>query len=75
LVTVAYTALVTGLLVYSSYSPDPEAVIVWLFFGLPWSMVAFLFGRFYWIIVLLNALTLYFGIIFGIALYRKYRKS
>jgi hypothetical protein len=75
-VAVAYSALITWLLIHVSRDSDPEAQTAgWIIFGLPWSAIGGFFGRYYWLVVPLNALTLYFGIVLGSTLYRKFRVS
>jgi len=71
LVATVYGAVATWLLIGVSHDPDPEAVTAgWLIFGAPWTWSGVL-GRYYWLAVPLNALTLYLLIVLVVVAYRK----
>ena len=68
---VVYTAIATWLLVGLTHDRDPESVTAgWLIIGAPWSWSGVL-GRYYWLAVPLNGLTLYVLIVLGFAVCRK----
>ena len=71
LVTAVYCAVATWLLIGASHNPDSEAVTAgWLIFGAPWTWSGVL-GRYYWLALPLNALTLYLLVVLVVAAYRK----
>jgi hypothetical protein len=67
-----YAVLLTWALIGVSHAVDPEAAAAgWFVFGFPW---VFLLGRHYWFAIPLNALTVYLGVLIGIAAFPRRSK-